>query len=310
MNSMLGAFVGDAAGAILEFCRIEITEEMALEAMKMPGGGIMDVGPGQITDDGELTLTLWNSLNVCNGTIFPAAAVARGYAEWYRSNPFDMGTTCRFAFSYFCNERNTLQECLEYIKGENAASEANGALMRATAIPTWFYKNGHTSNVDVVVQCAKEDALMSHPNIVCQECNAIYVFAIWHLLKGVSLEDTQRLTDSFVTNNITSEKVKEWYFIEAQDVRNLKCTRQIGHVRWGFVLAMYFLKHPEYTFEEAIKLTLMAGGDTDTNAAIVGGLVGSYRIIPSYMLRPVTDFDCTTHENTRPAKYSVKKVLF
>ena len=63
MNSMLGALIGDAAGATLEFCYREITEEMALKAMTMPGGGNMRVGPGQITDDGELTLTLWRSLN-------------------------------------------------------------------------------------------------------------------------------------------------------------------------------------------------------------------------------------------------------
>jgi ADP-ribosylglycohydrolase len=59
---MLGALVGDAAGATLEFCHREVTEEMALKAMTMPGGGSIRVGPGQITDDGELTLTLWQAL--------------------------------------------------------------------------------------------------------------------------------------------------------------------------------------------------------------------------------------------------------
>ncbi len=39
---------------------------------------------------------------------------------------------------------------------------------------------------------------------------------------------------------------------------------------WGF----YYLKN-EYTYEDAIKDILMRGGDTDTNAAIIGGLLGA-----------------------------------
>ncbi len=77
-------------------------------------------------------------------------------------------------------------------------------------------------------------------------------------------------------------------------------------------MAIYFLRHPEIGYEEAIKITLIKGGDTDTNAAIVGGIVGSYQSIPEYMLRPVLDFDCTVEglrHHKRPAEYSVKKVI-
>jgi ADP-ribosylglycohydrolase len=76
-------------------------------------------------------------------------------------------------------------------------------------------------------------------------------------------------------------------------------------------MAIYFLRNPEINFEEAIKITLMKGGDTDTNAAIVGGMVGAYKQIPEYMLKPVLDFDCTAEgrHHKRPAKYSVKKVI-
>ena len=91
----------------------------------------------------------------------------------------------------------------------------------------------------------------------------------------------------------------------------MDATKQIGHVRWGFVMAIYFLRNPHISFEESIKITLMKGGDTDTNAAIVGGIVGAYQKIPEYMLRPVLDFDCTIDgkHHIRPAEYSVKKVI-
>jgi ADP-ribosylglycohydrolase len=42
----------------------------------------------------------------------------------------------------------------------------------------------------------------------------------------------------------------------------------------AFVWAFYYLKN-EITYSEALKDILLQGGDTDTNAAIVGGLLGA-----------------------------------
>ena len=352
MNSMLGAIIGDAAGATLEFCHKEITEEMALKAMTMPGGGNMRVGPGQITDDGELTLTLWRSFNSIDTThLAPiidcfsfetdsvwgyaletvssnasdlskwtcqmpiSLTLMKGYRDWYKSLPFDMGLTCNIAFEAindFLNDQNihTIQECKDLIEKTNEESEANGALMRATAIATWIATTPNAT-MKMGTEYAKGDAQLSHPSIVCQEVNMIYVFAIIHLLKGKTPQETLELTNNFVNNEVTSDKVKNWYFEESLDITNMDATKQIGHVRWGFVMAIYFLRNPHISFEESIKITLMKGGDTDTNAAIVGGIVGAYQKIPEYMLKPVLDFDCTVDgsHHVRPAEYSVKKVI-
>lgn len=318
-NSMLGALVGDAAGAPLECGRREITEEMALDAMKMPGGGALRVGRGQITDDGELTLTLWRSLNSLQSSHFvPILTIIKGYKDWYDSMPFDIGMTCSLAFENYSDffegkHIYTLEDCKEKIKTENYHSEANGALMRATAIATWIAYN----NIDILlgIECSKEDARLSHPNIKCQECNAIYVFAIINLLRGVTPQEVIELTNDFVDTDITSDKVKYWYFEESKNITNINCIENAGHVRWGFVLAFYFLRNPTYSYEEAIKITLMKGGDTDTNAAIVGGIVGAYKPIPDYMKNPVLEFDCTASNvatrkhHKRPAEYSVKHVI-
>ena len=315
MNSMLGALVGDAAGATLEFSHKEITEQMALKAMTMPGGGNMCVGPGQITDDGELTLTLWRSLNSLETSNIDPLLLMKGYRDWYKSLPFDMGLTCNIAFEAindFLSDKtiHTLQTCKDFIEKTNEDSEANGALMRATAIATWIATTPNTT-IKIGTEYAKEDALLSHPSIICQEVNMIYVFAIIQVLKGKSPQETLELTNNFVNNEITSDKVKHWYFEESVDISNMDATKQIGHVRWGFVMAIYFLRNPHISFEESIKITLMKGGDTDTNAAIVGGIVGAYQKIPEYMLRPVLDFDCTVDgkHHMRPAEYSVKKVI-
>lgn len=81
LGSLLGALVGDAAGATLEFLGFPPSDGMATNAMTMPGGGYWDVAPGQITDDGELTLSLARALS--GRSEFDIEAVARSYAEWF-----------------------------------------------------------------------------------------------------------------------------------------------------------------------------------------------------------------------------------
>jgi ADP-ribosylglycohydrolase len=317
---MLGALVGDAAGATLEFARQTITEEMALNAMKMPGGGALGVGPGQITDDGELTLTLLRHiLPYEEHIILPKTLMTRAHAEWYDSNPFDMGGTCANAFKRASKlvyntplgknlDHVEYSAYLDFVKEVNAESEANGALMRATAIATWASQQKKPYIYNIIL-AAKTDAELSHPNIVCQEVNAVYVIAVTFLLLGNTPENILKYLEHYVKYSVESEKVRKWFFEESLDISNLNCQLNIGHVRYGFVLAMYFLRHPEIGYEEAIYQTLLKGGDTDTNAAIVGGLVGCYSEPPDYMLEPVLKFDCTKEGQIRPKEMGLKHFL-
>ncbi len=321
---ILGALVGDAAGATLEFCHKTITEDMADIAITMPGGGSIRTGPGQITDDGELALSLLRALEEPreNITEYPFLNALESYADWYNSMPFDIGQTCSMAFhkaldyiTLYGKEHlyeEILDEYLSEVFDENKESEANGALMRVSAIPTWAVKKDIPCKYAVIM--AVNDALMSHPNKVCQEVNAIYVFACYHLLKGYNPAKVLELTTDFVYREIGEEKVQNWFFEESLSIDSMISTKCIGHVRHAFVLAMYFLRNPHITYEEAIKITLMKGGDTDTNAAIVGGLVACYQRIPDTMLQPVLAFDSTLVINrneghNRPEGYCPKYVL-
>ena len=140
----------------------------------------------------------------------------------------------------------------------------------------------------------------------------INVNAICNLHLGKSPSSVIELTDTFVNNHITSDKVRHWYFIESLDISDLDASKQIGHVRWVFVMTLFFLRNPDVTYEEAIQITLIKGGDMDTNAAIVGGMVRAYQGIPEYMLHPVIEFDCTTdafRSHLRPVAYSVKRIF-
>lgn len=309
----LGLLCGDAAGATLEFYnRGELTEKVVKKAMTMPGGGQLHVGNGQITDDSELSISLAFSLvdkHPKNG--FPLDTVASLYSKWYLSGPFDIGNTCRRAFSVRKSEDSStsgLSNKMMRYAMDSYISEANGGLMRIAPLAIW----AHTEPQYIYTQYARLDAMLSHSNIVCQDCNAVYVAAIVYLLKhhGDYKGAIDHLDDYI--NTFVFSKVKDWYFNDSLNIDDLDCKTHMGHVQKAFVLAIYFLRNNE-EYESAIFKTLMKGGDTDTNAAIVGALIGALhgeKNIPIYMKNPVLNFDVTEPESgyKRPAMYNASNV--
>lgn len=316
-RAIWGALVGDACGATLEFYDDEITEEIARHAMTMPGGGSLRVGCGQITDDGELTLALWSVLKE-RDTIYgyPLEAMVKAYAAWYASFPFDIGRTCSLAFDllheWVHDEKKELTYVLRSIDEMSRHSEANGALMRVTPIATWRASHPLRMYGGVCVEqtaqfaaaSAEEDASLSHPGRVTRDANAVYTYAMTLLLLGCSPAETVDRVEVMVRKRCAEvqrwieESKKEW---GVSDARVL-----IGHVRHAFVAAFWFLRRPEIGYEEAVRRTLMRGGDTDTNAAIVGGLVACYQDVPKAMKDAVVAFDCVVAGRPRPKTYGVK----
>lgn len=310
MNAIYGALVGDAAGAVLEFYKKgPLTKEVVQHAMSMPGGGAHRVGPGQITDDGELTLTLFQSLLKGTSLKEKVYEIMRGYAGWYNSIPFDIGNTCSLAFDYLSSLDHLPSHSIESIESEildtNAYSQANGALMRASALAVWGTLT-HQS-IDTVIQLTKQDARLSHPHLICQEANAVYVFILYHLLHSKSPQEVLEKTTEYMHQEVTSQSIQKWFHLESLEINDIDCTKQAGHLRWAFILTIYFLRHPEFSFEDAMEQVLMKGGDTDTNAAIVGAMVACYQPIPLWMLDPVLKYDATEAEGRqgriRPKEY-------
>ena len=313
MESVWGALIGDACGATLEGICTEITSEQIEYALTMPGGGMLHVGPGQITDDGELTLALYRIMKdrpeSCRE--FPIASVAHAYAAWYDSCPFDIGRTCSLAFELF-SERCPLDEALDEIRSISVTSEANGALMRITPIASWWAMHPLQTIEETAQQAsvdAEADASLSHPGIVTCQANAIYVYVLTLLLCGISPADAIQRVDVYST----CDTITAWIEESKKDWDELPNTRiAIGHVRYGFIMSLWFIRHPEIGYKEALYKVLAKGGDTDTNATIVGGIVASYQPIPVYMKERVISFDATQYGRwpTRPAEYVPKYILY
>ena len=296
-GALLGVFIGDAAGATLEFMSGKRKSEEALIAMRMPGGGAMTLGKGQLTDDSELSIA--SAYALANG--FDINRLAAEYHDWFNSDPFDIGNTCRNAFCH--TNADTMKESSLL---RNMKSESNGALMKI--MPLAIYTSNKQDSE--LIRLVTLDTQLSHPNKVTISCNIVYALAIKYLLNNP--KDNKgciSFIDSKINELDLSPVVIEWYNAsKTLNMDSYNALHQIGHVKHAFLFCFYFLNKNE-SFELAIKQTLMQGGDTDTNAAIVGGLLGALHgieAIPMYMKTPVLAFDCShaSNHHARPYKYN------
>lgn len=303
-SALIGALLGDSIGAPIEFYRSkEITKQDIKNCLDLKGGGIFNLGEAQITDDGEMTLSLLQSLYKCtdlNNDTTVATTILEGYSEWLKSNPFDKGHTCSLAIISYC--RYSFPKCLDFL---NKESQANGSLMRASAIPVFCIKNKLSLNK--ALNLSLIDSQITHPNEVCKDTALIYTYSMYLLLKGNSPSVVLTKTTEFVYNYIESI-VKTWYH-ESTNVENLNFKKNGGHVKWAFMATYYFLRNPHITYIEAMAYVLQKGGDTDTNCCIVGGLVACYQPVPQNMIDKLLNFDSSKGGIKRPIEYNVKATL-
>lgn len=314
---MLGALVGDAAGAVLEFFRGEIGEADVQHALQLPGGGVWKVAPGQITDDGELTMSLLRALASSPGAaVAPVAKAAEAYAAWVASDPFDIGaTTVRSlgclrdpVWAARAQAAGTHVAMTEAARERCMGSKANGSLMRATPLGVW----GATRSDDSLVAAAMADSRLSHPNPACVDAVVAYTLAIATLIRLAG--DTDRASRAvgaaraWTAANACTE-VRDW--LEAAIAGEPAAyTPSDGFVRIGFMHAFRHLAAGT-SYVEALRETLAGGGDTDTNACIVGGLLGARdgaNALPHAMRERVLGCDTKTGANPRPEELHPRAV--
>jgi ADP-ribosylglycohydrolase len=287
VGAIAGAAVGDAAGTPLEFSERPTRAEVRA-ALGFPGGGPFAVGPGQVTDDTELAMAGLGALLALPPGLDPTRREGRerlqralhaAYAAWYWSGPFDVGRTTRTAFGDTDDTSPDgvrrparlvdLDRHLRGISRDNGWSKANGAMMRATPIAVRFH--GDALAVDAA---ARADAELSHP--ACADANRLYCAVVAELVRsgdaGAALSLAEQLAAGMDAD--VRECVPDLGAGEVAVPRSAS-GRGSGHWKHGLRMALAHLRLGS-SYEAAIEQTIAAGGDTDTNAAIVGGVMGAW----------------------------------
>lgn len=95
---IIGAFLGDACGAYIEFDERMASPQKVEDAMKMPGGGYFGCIGGQVTDDSEMMMSLMigyiksnEGIAADQDKVVDFNVIASQYSDWYTSDPFDIG---------------------------------------------------------------------------------------------------------------------------------------------------------------------------------------------------------------------------
>jgi ADP-ribosylglycohydrolase len=288
LGSVIGAFIGDSMGSFLEF-KLNVTSEEVELALTMPGGGPFNLIPGQVTDDSELAIALARALIEDpfdrldgeddleyelriwekRGDVgrYDNPTIAKHYIEWFNSKPFDRGSTIANALL----NATTAEDCYKNA-ARSGRSESNGGLMRISPLAVYCSTVADDGLVELMV---RSEQSMTHSNTTVQNAAIVYVLAIRSLIRDKSSEDAFEKVYRF-------KSIRDWIgmgnanlndYIAAIDDR-IPANEHIGHAKIAWSYAFYHLKR-ESSYIEAMRDVLSRGGDTDTNCAIVGGLIGA-----------------------------------
>ena len=92
-GALFGVAAGDALGAPLEFMSEQEIRRQYGTVKEMIGGGWLDVEPGEVTDDTQMTVAA--ALAVAMHPENPAPYAGQNFVQWALKDPKDIGGTCR-----------------------------------------------------------------------------------------------------------------------------------------------------------------------------------------------------------------------
>ena len=247
LGCMLGLVIGDSLGSQVEFL------DAATIRARHPGGvcnladsPVWHTLAGQPTDDSELALAAARSLARA-GHYDPADALA-AYRRWFASAPFDCGNTTAQAFASMADP--------------DPDSQSNGSLMRVAPIGVW------ATDPENAARAANLDSALSHPHPVCRAACAAFAAAISAALGGAGRDE---MRDAALRHGSVEPAV-----LDAVRATAPPADFQT-HMGWVLVALRNAFHHLNagHSVEAALIETVGAGGDTDTNAAIAGALLGA-----------------------------------
>jgi len=268
-GALLGLAVGDALGMPVEGMSASTIRARYGEVREFLAAPRRALGPGQFTDDTQMTLALAESI-VERGRVDPAHVAGR-FMAW-----LDSGDVRGIG-------RSTLRSLLRLKAGvpwresgeQGKWAAGNGAAMRIAPVGLL-----HCRRLERLRQDVHDVSIITHRNPEAVAGALAVAYAVARLVTGAKpspdfLDDVA----SFVGHNPVSERLRKARELLSQGTPAEKALASLGTS--GYVVetvasALYaFLSSPD-DFEETVVTAVMAGGDTDTVAAIAGAISGAH----------------------------------
>lgn len=302
-DGMMGLVVGDALGCPVQFLKRDaIKNRLEGPVTGMEAGGVYNMPEGTWTDDSSMALATMASI-IEKGTIDPTDIMTQ-FVKWETmgeytpfGRAFDQGNTCMEAIYKFINDpdSNSWGTTGEYANG-------NGALMRILPICLYYYdrqKKVCTSE-DEAIHGIHIVSGLTHNHLRSQMCCGLYYFGVKSIIDGMKTDKKGSLI------SLLQDGIDKGFKYYGNDIRNLTEMAYLGRLfhldefkdvpeaeikSTGYVIdtieAVYWCLITTDSFKECLLKAVNLGGDTDTIAAIAGGLAGlyyGYEEIPSEWL--------------------------
>lgn len=271
--TLVGCAIGDALGNPFEMKPAASPALQRWDGLFKAGGTFWKGEAGQYTDDTLMSIAL--SLSLIEKGGFDPEHVAEEYLAWYNSgNTRGIGTTTASAIMRLKLGSDWQESGLTH-SADGLPAGGNGTAMRAAPIGLYF-----RNEPQALLEAAIADAGITHNSHEPKMGSVAVALATSFLANGTHsqygvLEEVRDiLADSVVKDKITTA-----LDLLARDggdhAAALDFIGVSGYVAETVGAAFYCLGATD-NFKDAVVMAVRAGGDTDTTAAIVGAMAGTY----------------------------------
>ena len=293
-NGIMGVVVGDALGCPVQF---EDRAQVAKHPVTgMRGHGTFNLPVGSWTDDSSLTLALLDSINRLDTIDY--TDIMNNFVKWLDKGEFtpygyayDIGWGTMQAIDRYKHLKKPLKS-----GSDNERNNGNGSLMRIMPACLFCIDKGlsDAEAVDIIQNVSS----LTHAHIRAKIACGLYYFMAKAILTGSgSLRDRLQhgLDAGFAFyNRYLVDKENLTHYVCLQDLAKFADTpadliRSSGYVVDSLEAAVWCLITTD-SFKEALLKAVNLGEDTDTVAAIAGGLAGlfyGYDSIPADWLEVI-----------------------
>lgn len=286
LDGMLGLILGDALGCPVQFLsRGEIRNRKQGPVTGMEGYGTYLMPPGTWTDDGSMALASLDSI-LTKGKIHPRDTMDR-FVAWdlkgaytQYGQAFDQGMTCTNAIWKY-NDTGDWRHC--GVTGEYA--NGNGALMRILPVCLYYIKHADQCTVDEALKSIHVMAGLTHNHLRNKIACGLYFFMAKAIVDNKE-EDLLTCMKKGMAEGLAFYRKDEdnldqlAYFHRLFDLEKFAKTRNRDIKSTGYVVdsieAAVWCLITTKSFEECLLKAVNLGFDTDTVAAIAGGLAGLF----------------------------------
>ncbi|MDJ0396079.1 ADP-ribosylglycohydrolase family protein [Rhodococcus sp. G-MC3] len=259
---LLGTAAGDALGAGYEF-----THPTAGTVVDMIGGGPFDWAPGEWTDDTSMAAAV--ALAARGGVDIGVGAgldsVAANFVAWYDTKPADIGNQTRAVLGFRSPSAAAMTAQAALLTGR---AGGNGSLMRTAPVALAYLDDPQRC-----VDAAAAVSALTHSDPRAGEACQMWSFAIRHAVLEGNFDGVRSWLATSDAADFWRPLLDEAEEGEPADFANNGWVVHALQTSWWAIVRADG-SGPEHLIR-ALELCVLAGGDTDTTAAIAGGLLGA-----------------------------------